>query len=49
MNLVLFFQNAKNDTIAEWKARIAEKTQKLVWGGGRGCYTQLKMFRSEQK
>ncbi|XP_051940066.1 kinetochore protein Nuf2 [Hippocampus zosterae] len=32
--------NAKNDTIAEWKARIAEKTQKL---------TQLKMDGSNIK
>lgn len=24
------FQNAKNDSITEWKSKIAEKTQKLV-------------------
>lgn len=26
----VFFQNVKNDSITEWKAKIAEKTQKLV-------------------
>lgn len=32
------FQNAKNDSIAELKTRIAEKTQKLV------CNFQCKYF-----
>lgn len=30
INVRISFQNAKSDTIAEWKTSIAEKTQKLV-------------------